>query len=99
MSGVEIELRGVTKTFDRSVEAVAPMDLDLRPGRVTALLGPTGCGKSTLLRMIGGVETPTAGSVALRPKPPLLPRGALPCCPCGGHTPRTKRAPRASATA
>ena len=58
MSGVEIELRGVTKTFDRSVEAVAPMDLDLRPGRVTALLGPTGCGKSTLLRMIGGVETP-----------------------------------------
>ena len=69
MSGVEIEIRGVAKTFDRSVEAVAPMDLDLRPGAVTALLGPTGCGKSTLLRMIGGVETPTEGSIAVRPKP------------------------------
>ena len=47
MTGVEIELRGVAKTFDRSVEAVAPMDLALRAGGVTALLGPTGCGKST----------------------------------------------------
>lgn len=69
MTGVEIELRGVAKTFDRSVEAVAPMDLALRAGGVTALLGPTGCGKSTLLRMIGGVEAPTGGSIELRPKP------------------------------
>ncbi len=69
MSGVEIELRGLAKTFDRSVEAVAPMDVDLRPGGVTALLGPTGCGKSTILRMIGGVETPTEGSIVVHPKP------------------------------
>ncbi|MAD18882.1 MAG: nitrate/sulfonate/bicarbonate ABC transporter ATP-binding protein [Planctomycetaceae bacterium] len=62
-------LHGVAKTFEGSMEAVAPMDLKLGAGCVTALLGPTGCGKSTLLRMIGGVETPTGGAIELQPKP------------------------------
>ena len=55
MTDVQVRLRDVEKVFPGGVKAVAAMDLDLAPGRVTALLGPTGCGKSTLLRLIGGV--------------------------------------------
>ena len=49
MTEVNVRLHGVQKIFPGGVEAVAAMDLELSPGRVTALLGPTGCGKSTLL--------------------------------------------------
>ncbi len=69
MTEVNVRLHGVQKIFPGGVEAVAAMDLELSPGRVTALLGPTGCGKSTLLRLIGGVETPTAGSIEIEPEP------------------------------
>jgi NitT/TauT family transport system ATP-binding protein len=71
MTNVQVRLRAVEKVFPGGVEAVAAMDLDLAPGRVTALLGPTGCGKSTLLRLIGGVETPTAGSIEIEPLPQI----------------------------
>ena len=69
MTDVQVRLRDVEKVFPGGVKAVAAMDLDLAPGRVTALLGPTGCGKSTLLRLIGGVELPTAGSIEIEPSP------------------------------
>ncbi|GAT33975.1 iron complex transport system ATP-binding protein [Terrimicrobium sacchariphilum] len=41
------------------------ISLDLRPGRVTALLGPNGSGKSTLLRLLLGLLEPKAGEVCL----------------------------------
>ena len=50
MTQVNVRVHGVQKIFPGGVEAVAAMDLELSPGRVTALLGPTGCGKSTLLQ-------------------------------------------------
>jgi sulfate transport system ATP-binding protein len=43
--------------------ALDDVDLDVEPGRLTALLGPSGGGKSTLLRIIGGLEEPDAGTV------------------------------------
>jgi tungstate transport system ATP-binding protein len=43
--------------------------LEIRAGEVTGLVGPTGAGKSTLLRLLAGVETPTAGSLAYRDQP------------------------------
>jgi thiamine transport system ATP-binding protein len=44
--------------------AVDRLDLDVAPGEVVALLGPSGSGKSSLLRAVAGLEPPAAGSVA-----------------------------------
>lgn len=39
------------------------VELELKPGRMTALTGPSGCGKSTLLNCFGLLEGPTSGSI------------------------------------
>jgi len=41
------------------------IDLDLRPGEIAELVGPSGEGKSTLLRLVLGLETPQAGTVQI----------------------------------
>ena len=45
------------------IEVVAPVDLDIDPGKIIALLGPSGCGKSTLLRILSGLSKPSSGEV------------------------------------
>jgi NitT/TauT family transport system ATP-binding protein len=66
-------LRGVGKTFPNGVQALAGLDLEIRPGEFVALLGPSGCGKSTALRILAGLSQPTAGAIewpsAERPAP------------------------------
>jgi polar amino acid transport system ATP-binding protein len=57
-----VRVRGLHKRFG-SVHALRGVDLDVRPGTVTALIGPSGSGKSTLLRCINHLEQPTQGSV------------------------------------
>ncbi|GAB6148107.1 ABC transporter ATP-binding protein [Stetteria hydrogenophila] len=59
---VEIQLRGVTKRFGRTV-AVDHVDLTIPRGSIFTLLGPSGCGKTTTLRIIAGLEYPDEGSV------------------------------------
>jgi len=59
-----IVLAGIGKRFGATV-AVDGVDLEIAEGRFVALLGPSGCGKSTLLRMISGLETPSAGRIAI----------------------------------
>jgi NitT/TauT family transport system ATP-binding protein len=53
------------------VPALAPVDLDVRPGELASIIGPSGCGKSTLLRIAGGLLAPTHGSVLVGGAPPV----------------------------
>src|SRR6185312_7225381 len=47
----------------RNVRALLDTSLDIARGELLCLIGPSGCGKSTLLNVIGGLLTPTTGSV------------------------------------
>ena len=62
-----VEAAGLTKVFSgrgsRDVTALNALDLSLREGELTALVGPDGAGKTTLLRMICGLMMPTGGSL------------------------------------
>ena len=49
----------------RYFDAVAPCDLEIRPGEVVLLMGRSGSGKSTLLNMLAGLLEPTEGTVEL----------------------------------
>ena len=57
-----LSLVGVTKLVGRETH-IAPTDLELAPGTLNVLLGPTRSGKTTLLRLMAGLERPTAGRV------------------------------------
>lgn len=59
---VSVAFRGVTKRFG-DLEVLRGVDLDVRPGEVLALLGPSGGGKSTLLRLINGLEVRDGGTL------------------------------------
>jgi ABC-type lipoprotein export system ATPase subunit len=45
------------------------VDLDVHPGHLVAVVGPSGGGKSTLLHLLGGLDRPTAGEVTLLGRP------------------------------
>ena len=62
--GPVLELRGVTRCYERSgvrVEALRGVDLVVAEGELVALMGPSGCGKTTLLHVLGGLDRADAG--------------------------------------
>jgi NitT/TauT family transport system ATP-binding protein len=58
-----VALRDVGKSFASGTQALAGLDLEIRPGEFLSLLGPSGCGKSTALRIIAGLSAPSQGVV------------------------------------
>jgi putative ABC transport system ATP-binding protein len=66
MSGPVLALRGVTRTHlqgEVCVDALRGVELEVSPGELVAVMGPSGSGKSSLLQVAGGLDAPTAGQV------------------------------------
>jgi len=63
-----LSLRGVNKSFG-AVHVLRGVDLDVRPGRVTALVGDNGAGKSTLIKGIAGIHAFDSGEYTFEGKP------------------------------
>jgi putative ABC transport system ATP-binding protein len=64
-----IEGRDLARTFavnGQPVEALRGVSVDVEAGDYLAIAGPSGSGKSTLLQLLGGLDTPTRGSVRVR---------------------------------
>ncbi|WP_062358002.1 ABC transporter ATP-binding protein [Herbidospora yilanensis] len=69
--GAAISIKGVGKEYTTDagpVRALTPTDLEIKPREFVVLLGPSGCGKTTLLRMLGGLITPTEGTITIGDK-------------------------------
>ena len=58
-----VRIDGIVKRFGEA-SALSGVSLELPPGELFTLLGPSGCGKTTLLRIVAGLLTQDAGSVA-----------------------------------
>jgi ABC-type multidrug transport system ATPase subunit len=70
--GGGIRISDLCKTYvasGQTTEALRNINLDIKPGEFIVLLGRSGCGKSTLLRMLGGLLSPTSGSITFDGKP------------------------------
>ena len=68
---VLVEIRTLSKVYERGrqkVEVLHHVDLDIQQGDFLALMGPSGSGKTTLLNLIGGLDSPTEGTLSVAGK-------------------------------
>jgi len=86
-----LEAEAVTLAYgDRTV--VERLDLDVTPGRITAIVGANGCGKSTLLRALARLMAPTQGRILLDGEP-ISSRGSKQVARVVGLLPQSPLAP------
>jgi iron(III) transport system ATP-binding protein len=64
MTEPAVLIKGLGRRFG-DVVAVDSVDLEVRPAEMLTVLGPSGCGKTTVLRLIAGLDTPDAGTIAI----------------------------------
>lgn len=76
LNALAIEAKGLSKIFD-TIVAVEKIDLDVKAGSITALLGGNGAGKSTTLAMLLGLLEPSAGTIFLLGRNLLKERAAI----------------------
>jgi putative ABC transport system ATP-binding protein len=68
MSDPLVSVRNLHKVYHRGgerIDVLQGVDLDIPSGDFLALMGPSGSGKTTLLNLIGGLDTPSEGSIAV----------------------------------
>ena len=68
MNGTIVKIDGLHKEFPiggRSFKAIKGITTEIETGEFTGLVGPSGSGKTTLLNIIGGLDTPTEGTVSV----------------------------------
>src|SRR6201985_3192657 len=68
---VLVEIRKLSKVYQRGkekIEVLHHVDLDIEQGDFLALMGPSGSGKTTLLNLIGGLDSPTEGTLTIAGK-------------------------------
>ncbi len=60
-----VSLRDVRKSYTPELQVIHGVSMEIKDGEFIVILGPSGCGKSTLLRMVAGLETISAGEIAI----------------------------------
>ena len=61
-----VEFKGVSRIYksgDHELKALDNVDMRLEEGKFVVILGPSGAGKSTLLNLLGGLDSPTSGTI------------------------------------
>ncbi len=71
-SPVRVEVRELSKSYGAQ-SVLSDVTLDIKPGEIFVIMGPSGSGKSVLLRHIAGLEAPTTGSVTINGLDPRKP--------------------------
>ncbi len=89
-----LSVRGLTRTYDTAnggLTVLKGVDLDVMPGEMVGLIGPSGSGKSSLLHAAGLLEKPTEGTVAIARSLANKPRLLLADEPTGNLDPTTSQ--------
>jgi putative ABC transport system ATP-binding protein len=69
--GVLVHANGLHKEFRRGserIDVLQGVNLEIPPGDFLALMGPSGSGKTTLLNLLGGLDSPTSGTITIAGK-------------------------------
>jgi len=71
-TAVSVQVSNLAKSYG-SQQVLSDINLDIAPGEIFTIMGPSGSGKSVLLRHIAGLETASAGTVTINGQDPRLP--------------------------